>query len=48
MRQVTLGSLENVHILYGKVSDDIDEAAVRALNVGDEVTVWTPSSNPCP
>ena len=48
VRQVTVGSQRNVMIIYGKPTDTIDEAAAGSLHPGDEVTVWTPSSNPCP
>lgn len=47
VRRVTLGPTKDVHILYGKVTDDIDEAAVKDLRSGDAVTVWTPSTYPC-
>jgi TIR domain len=47
VRRVTLGSDFQAHILYGKSGDEIDDAAVLALRPGDEVTVWTPSTNPC-
>ena len=48
VRQVTVGSEKNVHIIYGKYTDDIDEEAVERLMTGDEVTVWFPSMRPCP
>ncbi len=48
VRRVTVGSEQNVQIIYGKPTDTIDDAAASSLLPGDEVTVWTPSSNPCP
>jgi hypothetical protein len=48
VRQVTLGPRKNSQIIYGKVTDDIDEGAVESLSVGDVLTVWAPSVNPCP
>jgi hypothetical protein len=48
VRQVTLGRSLNVHIIYGKEDDVVDEDAVISLRAGDEVTVWTPLESPCP
>jgi hypothetical protein len=48
VRQVTAGRRKNEQVIYGKVTDDIDEKAVRDLKAGDELTVWTPSASPCP
>ena len=48
VRQVTSGPRKNERVIYGKVTDDIDEEAVRDLKVGDELTVWTPAASPCP
>jgi hypothetical protein len=48
VRQVTVGSAKNVHIIYGKATDEVDEVARSGLVAGDQVTVWYPSENPCP
>jgi hypothetical protein len=47
VRQVTVGTELNAHVLFGKSTDEIDSAAAGSLQPGDEVTVWTPTSNPC-
>jgi hypothetical protein len=44
VRRVTVGDDQNERIIYGKVTDRIDEEAADSLSPGDEVTVWTPGS----
>jgi len=48
VRRVTVGSEQNVGIIYGKPSDTFDAGALASLSSGSTVTVWTPTANPCP
>jgi hypothetical protein len=48
VRRVTVGSEQNVGIIYGKPSDTFDAGALATLSPGSTVTVWTPTAYPCP
>jgi hypothetical protein len=47
VRQVTVGRDLNIGIIFGKVTDRFDPAALAYLGPSGEVTVWTPTSKPC-
>ena len=48
VRMITYGGKWNEGIVFGKSSDNIDEADLANLVTGDEVQVWLSSQRPCP